>query len=774
VNKKWLILIAFCVLGFFTAIPFLAAPKIATLPERFTWSQDSRIESNFYGRPENTDPVTISPTPEADLVQKGYQLVSESETLQLYLKEKNFNIAILDKQNQYIWYSVYPDYLSLGYSGAQRFLIESGVTLEYYNLDNILIDDSKSYLSGPKYHVTVDYDYEALPNGIYATINFNDLAISFAVEVRLDGDKLCVRIPQESIVEGDVEKKVLGLDGKITTRIISYRIRAIYLFPYFGSNNYLINGYSFIPDGSGALVRYDNVPRTTAYIKRLYGTDEGYRNQATTSSEATHIHPELSATMPVFGVNHGFQQAAFLAYVKTGSAATEIHSYPYGYNATGVNTTFAKYIYRERYQITTSSNINDSFQLINSEPFPTDFETEYHFLANGEASYSGMAKKFRDILRLEEKPRVGLAMDLSLIGMDYKHGLFGNNYVAMTRYQDAIDIAEMLKLQAVEKFSIQYIGWAKNAYYGNTPIKPTISGLLGGKADFRELVDYCDEQNIGLYVEDNPILSFSGGLGNQIVKKMTLNNFDTKPDQARLIETAYYRNPLAMADHYQKYQEKYADLGIDGFLMQTIGSALFSYRYLGVNHFREAMIQEVVTEIQALDSYRLGMKEVNSYLWKSLDHYFEIPIESNKFSYISDSIPFIQLVLSGNTLMTSPYINFISDVDVFLLRLIEYGVMPAFLITMEPTHKLRYTNYENVYTSEYALWEESIVENYQRVIQALSLTEGREMTSHCYILPGVAKSVYGSHLAIIVNYTTLSVTLPEGVVEPMDYLVVTS
>ncbi|MDD4184782.1 MAG: DUF5696 domain-containing protein [Candidatus Izemoplasmatales bacterium] len=772
-NKKLVLVGAILILAMAIIVPLLAMDPSLPLDINENQIQETLIDSNFFGQAENQNQVAISATPDLELEADGYLLKAETSTLKLYVLENNFNIAVLDKRNNYIWYSVYPEYKTLGYSGASKFFLESGVTLEYYNLDNILIDDNKSYLSGSKYNVSITYDYETVENGLVANLSFDDLAISFQVIVWIDQDILKVKIPQEAIIEGEVEKPTLNLDGTITIRTISYRIRAIYVFPYFGSNNYNINGYSFIPDGSGALIRYDDIPKSTAYIKRIYGIDEGYRNQIGTT-ETAHLHPEFTASMPIFGVNHGYHQAAFLAHIKTGSSASEIHSYPFGYNSYQINTTFAKYLYRERYQITTSSNINDSFQLINTEIFPTDFEIDYYFLEGIDASYAGMAGKYREILSIDERPDREMKLDLSVIGIDYKSGLFGKNYVPMTSYAEARDIIADLLSDSVSEISLNYIGWSKGGYYDNTPVKPRLSSALGGNNAFAELTEYLTLNAIDLIVRDNPLLSFSGGLGNQIVKKMTLANFQTSVLSSRLIDSAYYRNPATMADHYDKYRIKYADLNINGFSLETVGSAAFSYRYSGVNYYREQMIDQLVSAVAELDDYELAMANVNSYLWPYLDYYLETPIESNKYAYISDSVPFIQLVLSGKTSMSSPYVNFVSDYETFALRLIEYGVMPGFLVTMQPTHKLRYTNFEYVYTSEYAIWEETIKEMYDEVYETISHVSGQAMTDHAYILPGVAKSTYGNGTIIIVNYNLDEVSTDYGLIQGRDTLVVVS
>ena len=709
-------------------------------------------DSNFFGQPEDQTLVEIDLDYETTLLGKGFELASENEYLKLYVKERYFQIAVYEKTSGYVWYSTYPDYLQLGLSGTSRFFIESGVIIEYYNLDNILVEDSKSYVSGPKYNVEVDYDYETIDQGFKAHLNFTDQAIEFDVIVKIEEGRLIVRLPIDSLVEGDIEKTVLNLDGTTSIKTTSYRLKSVYLFPYFGSNNYEINGYSMIPDGSGGLIRYTNVRSSTAYTKRIYGTDEGL-SAFKEESSTYYLQNELTASFPAYGVNHGYHQAAFLAVISEGDAFAEIHSYPYGYNSYMLNTTFFKFIVRERYTIQTSSNSSDSFQLINTDPYPTNYEVVYHLLSNEEASYSGMALKYRSVLDLDEETSLGSSMNLTILGQDYKGGLFGKDFVEMTSYQDVVEMVEELKIAGIETLEIIYTGWNKGGYYDNEEAKPVASANLGGKREFLAMMSYLEENNINIYFHSNPLISFQATLGSGVVKKITLSSFATTAVRSSLFAYTYYTSPSEIADKILKYDRLYDTLGIDSLVFSTVGSSLFSYRDDSQNHYRNESISIIKAEIEALSDYQLGLYQPNSYLWKAIDSYYQAPIESNKYAYITDSIPFIQMVLSGSTRLYSAYVNYVSDYQLFALRLIEYGMEPSFLITKESTHKFRYTNSQYVYTSEYALWKDIMISMGRSVNAVTDVVGGLGMVSHRYVLEGVAEIRYESGVTVYVNFT---------------------
>ncbi|MFA5006525.1 MAG: DUF5696 domain-containing protein [Candidatus Izemoplasmatales bacterium] len=707
--------------------------------------------SNFFGKVEDTTPAPVPDDVAATLVTKQYALVATVGDLSLYVRERFFQIAVYDAAADYLWYSVYPEYLSLGYSGASRFFIESGVVIEYYNMDNIQQEDSKSYLSGSKYNVGITYDYETVADGVLAHLDFADLAIKFDVVVRLDEGRLVVSMPRDSIVEEQIEEPFLNLDGSTGIRIVENKLKAVYLFPYFGANNYQINGYAFVPDGSGALLRYTDQRSATAYVERIYGVDEGI-GQSETTAASWYLNEELTATLPVYGINHGYRQAAFLAVVTAGSGTTEIHSYPYGYMTYTINTTFFKFIVRERYTIQTSSNASDSFQLINKDPYPSDFTVEYRFLAGEDASYAGMAKSYRDFLGIVPDGAAGRAATLiQAIGLDYKRGLFGKDYVAATTYADLDRIVTELGDAGVD-LDVAYLGWNAGGFYDNVGATPRASTLLGGTVAWKDLVAGLAASGTGLYAYADPLVAFSAALGDGVVKKITLTNFATDAMVTSLFPGVWFRSPAAVAESILDVAARYERLGVGAFALDTVGEELFSYREDGVDRYREQTLAILTAELAELDAYDLALYRPNGYLWNLIDAYLLAPIESNKYAYVTDSVPFVSLVLHGAADLYSPYVNYVSDDAVFALRLIEYGIMPSFLITAEPTHRLRYTNSAYVYTSHYDLWKDTIAAMHAEVGGVLGTVAGETMTYHRYVADGVAETTYGNGVRIYVNY----------------------
>ncbi|NLG82896.1 MAG: hypothetical protein GX490_10350 [Bacilli bacterium] len=693
--------------------------------------------SNFFTQTPNKTPIEI---PEVgELERLGYELVAENHELELYLLRNTLGIAVRVKDTGYIWYSVYKDYKRLVTTGKARQFIESGVSIEYF--DSTTLNEAQEYVSNPS--ASVELTYTLNEKGFHVHVKFTKLGISFDIEVYIEGKELFYRVIHESIVEVPYQSPAMKTPKE-------YKIKAIYVFPYFGSQNYEINGYSFIPDGSGALIRYTNVPSSTAYVKRVFGDDPGI---VTPTRVYDHLKDEATVNLAIYGVNHGYNQAAFLAEVISGMGNAELHSYPYNYNNVRFNTTFFKDIVREKFVVRMSTTDTTGLPIITEKPYPSDFIVRFSFLSHEDANYVGMAKKYRDNLELKTvRPQENVPLRLDIIGLDFKPSLFGKSYITMTTYKDVIAIMDDLNKQNINNVEVIYIGWNKGGFYDNTPIKPKVARQLGGKDDFLAMQKYFDEHNLDIFYYDNPIIAFTTNFNNRLVKKMNLSLSTTRLPTP-LFDEVYYLNYEDIGETVLRYKKTYNKLKIDKLAFDFLGEKLYSYLYKSKTHYRDDAIREVIQELEELNDFEIALFKANSYTYPYISSNYDMYYESNKYTYITDSVPFIPLVLSGHIEMYSPHINFMSDYQLISLRLIEYNIYPSFIITKEPTHKLRYTNSEWVYTSEYNLWRNQINETYHFINDSLRHVVGNEMINHEYIAQGICKVTYDNGVEIYINYT---------------------
>lgn len=703
---------------------------------------------------ENKELITFGKT-EVDLVEMGFEYLFETSKLKLYLKRDIFNIAVVDKLNNYIWFGFYPDYLENNYSESNKALIESGVTINYYDSQSL----NTATMSFTSKDGGGEVKYQILGKKLTAKINFTKLGISFDVVVSLEEDNLNVLIPVDSIVE--IPYKTIAM--KVAKE---YKLQNIIAFPYFGANNYQINGYAFIPDGPGALIRYNNEPSNSAFIKRIYDRDLGIQSEKTL---LTHLKEEKPLLMPIYGVNHGYHQAAFFAQLISGDGAAELHSYPYQYK-NNLNTTFFNYLVRDIASLKLSGGSVNQISMINKDPYPFDLEIKYTFLQDDQASYVGMANVYKKDLEITNNEKLRFDLNLAMIGHDEKPYLFGKKKVILTTYNDALEILTNL---ANDEVSVNgnYLSWTKSGTFGNNPYKFKLASNLGGKRAFKNLLTKtADLENVNLSFELAPLLVARGSTFEKLTKKTTLEVFNY-PIKAAYLEKGVLLDIDKVSERILKDRKKYDKYAITELNLKDVGNFAYSYRIGKSLIYREEMISKLEDELKDLNNYSLGLRAPASYTFPYLDRYYDYQLQANNYSYISESVPFLSILLSGSVNLYSPYLNYASNLDLLLLQMIEYNVRPSFVVTKEEGHELKYTNYEYLFSTEYNVWERTIKNSYHYLEEILKAVEKEQITNHAYVLNGVSEITYQTKV-IYVNYTNEEVIYNSNKIPPLSALLV--
>ena len=734
--------------------------------------------SNFFTQVEDKTPIEIIDKRDSLLVD-GYTKAIENDNLIVYYKKLTCGIAVYDKANGYTWFSTYEDMASEKLTATVKAKVESGVTLEYIAVTKDGIDDptelsyrtirnnkrvgssTMTIVDDTHFEIDVSFTINETKSKTKTTVN----SIMFKVEVGIDGKKLLVNVPYESIKQDEVVT-ITGTEPEKTIGQVPtyYYLKSITLFPYLGSQNYKINGYSFIPDGSGALIRYNDHISTTAYIKKLYGADYSF----TEYSNLTHIKDNGYLNLPIYGVNHGYNQASFLCEVKDGYGSIELWSLPYNYQLIPINTTYFKYIVRDTFTVKMSQS---TMTLLTDEPYPSDYSLAYSFLSGDDANYVGMANCYRESLGLSDKEygNNDIPLRLEVLGIDYKPGLFGKNYVEMTTYLEALEIVKDLEESDVSNFNLTYLGWNRGGYFNKGGTTARSALLLGGRKKLLELSNYLNNQGYMIDYSINPYIANSYGFGNKTVKKIGLSPFEVTQNSS-MEQTGYYVLPTELSNIITSKNRRYQNLGINSFNLCNINVA-YSYRYNSNSIYRTQMIDEVINEVKKLSDYLLSTEKPNGYLLPYMTNYYEAYYESNKYIYETDSIPFMSILLGGSVNQYFPNINYVSDYNLAVLRMIEYNLYPSFFITKEEAYKLRYTNYEYLNSTEYSLWKDLMVKMYKETNNALKNVIGARMTSHCYLENGVCKCGYNNGVIIYINYNNKNIDVDGVSLAPYSYLV---
>ncbi len=760
--------------------------SVKTNAEKVDIEPESDIErtydvlSNYYSQVDDKTQVSL---PDLSVIN-GYKEVASADGLTLYLDTRGnkFNIAV-KMDNGYIFYSD-PKYYGFNISA---FLTTNGLS-----------EISSTLLVNGQYSTSVDknqkpiitYDFESVQNGFKANINFDKLGIIINVYVSIENGKIKVNVPDNEIEENgykQVTKSVkLGPDGRpvrdedgkpvIEERktIYNFALSAISLFQYFGCVGYdtdyenKINGYNFIPDGSGALSRFQyDRSYSTRLQKRIYGDDMGIK---TYTSSVAHLSDEIRISLPIYGVVHGYNQYAFLNTITSGAGAAEVILEPFGYSSRTLQTTYFKFYTREQYSIALSTSEQGSTTTLPVKRYGDDITFEYSFLNGNDANYSGIASLYRkDYLNLVNSvDEEYVPLGLNVLAQDYKKGLFGKRFIKMTTYKELSQIVKLLEKEGVDNFSINYTGWNKGGYYNNNSYKPKRSLNLGTTRTLKMVIGYIKAGGYNIEPSIDLLTAYSE-TKKGVVKKTNLDIFSKYSDSSLFDET-YLLSPVGVSNNILKYNKQYDKYKFDSINLGYYSLNNFQYRYKSVNYSRDKAISQAREELKKIsDEYQVSLLGANSYTFDYLMRFYNMESNATSYTYLTDSVPFISLILSGYVELFSKEINFQADYDQLALRLVEYNIYPYFVITDEDSSKLRYTNSEFLYTTKFSLWKDDIIKFYSFISKALNNTLGANMVNHETVSSGVSKVTYSNGVKIYINFNKVNVSVDGINLEPLSY-----
>lgn len=688
--------------------------------------------SNQFTQPEKSSARSTVPK---NVSLKGSEKVAENNHLILYVDKKSLGLKIKDKKTGYIWTSEVstPSKYHLNRTWGQ--LANSALTISYLDRNNRVQNESiLTYKSKTS--------IQPITNGFIATVAFSQAQIKVHLEVTLVGDSLSVSIPEKGINESG-----------------SNKLTSMEVYPFMGAEyKAQENGYMFIPDGSGALIRYQNNPvkADTPFTSNIYGEDIAFQ-KTMTSSDHNNVVPPQQIKMPVFGAVHGVKKNAFLGVVENGASFAQIIAYPSGVT-TDFNWVTSQFNYRYQYYQPTSQSM-DGVNIYQSKMNHFDIKLRYFFLENQHADYVGMAKQYQKYMvnqgDLQRETKDQATVRLEFLGGETKKGLLRHTVVPMTKISDIPKDVHLLQSQHVKNMLVVYKGWTAGGLTGTLPQKFPFNRTLGSKQTVKRTIHQLKQDHIPLLFYTDYTKAFKGAKGyggsKDVARKKSSETIYKQDGSYRY----YYLAPsksLAIAKndipHYRSY-------GITNLAIDTTGYTAFSDFNRSKLSFRPKTIQTYLQLFKQFSSHSMktAMYKPNAYAWKATDAYLDIPLHSSNYSYVTDTVPFMEIVLKGYIPYYAPFTNFNSDPKVDVLRMIEYGAYPSFLLTSKPANLLKDTPSKDVYTSAFNVWKKQIVNDYSMVSSSLGKVTNQTIQSRDVLSAGIVKVTYSNNISIIVNYT---------------------
>lgn len=769
---------AVLVIGLFSAgavgITTFTPSEVDDLVKQPSYIEDMKLNSSRYTQVEDMRIVD-----EALYIQidEEDELVSENASLRMYYDEEHVSFKVEHKDSGY----VYATHIENANAGSYDGLLSSGFGIEYITVqknmtirenvgitDTVFVADVEEIQDGLKLSLNFggfcatrncERLYPDYLNGDYTKeqmieFGLTEINISFDVEVTLSSDGLSTYIDYDSIVEANEEEILLS---------------SIIVFPSLGATKMdEIPGYMMVPDGAGALVRYEDNNREflSPYQAPFYGENFGL-------SETRQTVNNYPLSMPIFGVVHGVNQFGFLGIIEEGDMSARLYMYPNGAHNLDYNLIFPKYDVRKVYRQSFSSD-GSGGALRSVVTSTSDIRVIYKMVEGEKANYAGLAGEYR--MYLQEAGILGnkevnenIPLHISYLMSDSEQSFFGASALEMTSVEDIRRMQEYFIEEGIINYEVSLMGWNDGGYSGHLPSNVDFEGKLGRNSEYEDLFNYLLEYGRVSLINSYIFAGEESGVSYRTDVAKASNRF----------KMMYTCNSCVFEDNYMLYPEvtkslalndasDYLDLGVD-VLFEGLGNTLFSY-YDGEQYMQEDAFHtylEVMEAYQGFASYQYP----NAYAYAYTNTFINAPFYNSMLQYFDDLVPILQIVLSEDMNVFTNYLNFNSYGKEQLLMMIDFHMYPSFILSEEKASMLRDTDISYYFTTEFDLWNETVVEQYHYVNDALSSVDGAGIISRTVLETGLVEVVYSNEVVIYINYTSENITVADGTVRAMDYLV---
>lgn len=475
------------------------------------------------------------------------------------------------------------------------------------------------------------------------------------------------------------------------------------------------------------------------------------------------------------------RKSGFLAIIEEGDALTKIASY-HGGNQNDYNSVKMQFTPRpsDTYNLQESLSVSGlgEWTVVSERKYLGNYKIRYVMLSDGDkaadsdktvydASWLGMAVAYRDYLT---STGVLSALDSSSISEDIPLYIetFGaietverilsipvTKKVALTSFEDIKSMYEDLSDAEIKNINFKLTGYTKGGMSYTVPKNLKFEKVVGGKKGFQELLDYAaevsekDGANLGIFPDfDLAYVINQSAFDGVNIKKQVAKTIDDRYASKRVYSAAqqkyvsYYDlaiSPAYFSEFYEKLVDKYLKYdNLSGISIGSLGNALNSDFDEDEPYNREDSKEYTIEAFkyisEKLDGVDVMTSGGNSYTWKYVDHILDVALDSSRQSRSSSSVPFVGVVLHGSKQFAGEPLNMEGDIQYAVLKAIENGASPYFVLSYQNTEKLKEsTTLSKYYSIRYDIWKEDLISTYTSLNNVLSDVQDKYIIDYTVI-----------------------------------------
>lgn len=676
----------------------------------------------------------------------NYELVASNRNLELYFDSTLCYIKVVDKNTGNEWASS-PDYShTLSGGTGTKNNVGSLITYSYYDSSDNTVNKNiraQSVNNG-------NFKVNEIENGLKIIFTTTE-QFSIPVEIKLEDDSISASIVVNEITEPEDSEN---------------RIAQISLMPYFGAVGPAEEGYAVVPDGSGAIIEF-NQTGTNAYTysQRIYGRDFG--QEIKSQSSVTQ-----DARLPVFGINRN--GAGMIAVINESPAAANVNCNIIGENYR-VNNAYFSYVHRtyDTVYINEAAWNQNASRVIDENPLaPSRFEVKYYFLEDDASDYVGMANRYQQYLIDELGVTPQTEANESKLYIEFLGGIkrikniLGfpiNTDIAITSFEDVANISNELNGAGITDLAVILTNWTDGTTDYTIPYKFKPESSLGGKSGFRNMLSSLNSIGVEIFPDVN-LTDIRNNTWSYKAKRDVIQSLGNAPitmypfsqsvyDPIKTYDAIYLLRPDKMTELAQKVIDKSSDYEFTGLSAYTLGQKMYSsFGKKAVGRTQSEQYYKEALQILSQNSKML-FSNPNAYVFLYASDITDIPLRSSQYLIESQDIPFYQIAMHGLINYSTESLNAYYDQDYYMLKAIETGSDLKYTLGAQNFEQLQFTEYQYYNYINYNDWKDTIIETYNKVSEVNSKVSDAKIIGHEYLTDDVVQTTYDNGISVVVNYS---------------------
>ncbi len=570
-----------------------------------------------------------------------------------------------------------------------------------------------------------------------------------------------------------------------------YYVSSITILPYFAAAKREDKGYTFLPDGSGAIVRFEDIVANKIVdniVGTLYGTDFALYQISDKNVE--------KYTMPVFGLANNSKNSGYFAIIEDGEALASIASIHTSYYHTSYSsfklTSTDKYDLADAFSSgTTSSNM---ISVKADQVYDGKCTVKYAMLSEENASYMGMANYYRDYLIANgtlDKIKAESVTDFTKLFVE----VFGSIQVddkvltfpvkvhkALTTFEDVKTIHKELTEAGLGNMTFLLKGFANGGLNSTYPTAVKWQKVLGGKDGFNALLDYAKGADLEIapdveFTYSQGIKKFSGFNYKKNGVRTLDNRYSTKREYNASTQTFERTGGVAISSAsfalaYEKFYASVSEYQLSTLAVRTLGSDLNSDFDKKEYYDREASKDNVVTMLKLLSGkqenstnkgYSLVVDSGNSYAIPYASAILGAALDSSRFFIQSEAIPFYGIVYHASKEFAGNAINMDGDSDYMFLKALENGASLYFTVAMQNTEYLKFDKeYNKYYSVKYSILKDEIISLYKEFNELMKDKQDKYIVEHEFMNNEYGYDVIRKADGVALNNSSVVLVVYEG------------